>query len=561
MLIGVGRWGSADPWLGIPVAWDEINGARVIVESELKDIVVEPSQGSHFFQNLTSFGVGYFSVLPAPGDGFVDWEWLRAQPARSEGEFVRHLRFEEPVIVKMDGHLRRGVIFKPGMGVASGSRPAAAGPHESHDSEGRAVHSLAFVLIALGFIAYGAVSAVLERSIVSAPMVFLGFGLLLSPQVLGLADFSEMGVAGETLVEATLALVLFSDAVRIDLRSLRQESAVPVRLLAIGLPLTLVLGFGAGFLPGLGLGWEEAGLLAAMLAATDAALGRAVVTDRRLPQRIAQGLNVESGLNDGVAVPFVLVFLSLAAATPAEQQAGLAHVMAQQIGLGALGGVAAGMVGGTLLAYADRRGWVDGAWRQIITLATALLAFSLAAELGGSGFIGAYAGGIVFALAHGAAGARVTHLADQGAEVLSAAVFVLFGIVAPTVLRGQASAAVVLYALLSLTVVRMLPVAVSMTGMKMRRPTLLFLGWFGPRGLASIAFAFLVLAEDVPHGETIVGVVFWTVLLSVLLHGVSAVPLTGRYAAWYAGHDRRRDLSEAVPAAEQRHRRPARSAS
>ena len=124
----MGRWGSADPWLGIPVAWDEINGARVIVESELKDIVVEPSQGSHFFQNLTSFGVGYFTVLPAPGDGFVDWEWLRAQPAQSEGEFVRHLRFDEPAIVKMDGRVRKGVIYKPGAGVASMRRPVARMP-------------------------------------------------------------------------------------------------------------------------------------------------------------------------------------------------------------------------------------------------------------------------------------------------------------------------------------------------------------------------------------------------------------------------------------------------
>jgi NhaP-type Na+/H+ or K+/H+ antiporter len=418
------------------------------------------------------------------------------------------------------------------------------------------VHSLAFVLIAFAFIVYGAVSAVLERSVVSAPMVFLGLGVLLSDQVLGLADASAIGRAGETLVEVTLALVLFTDAVRIDLRSLRAEYAVPVRLLTIGLPLTLVLGFGAGFLPGLGLGWQEAGLLAAMLAATDAALGRAVVTDRRLPPRIAQGLNVESGLNDGISVPFVLVFLGLAAATPAEQQLGLAHVMAQQIGMGAIGGVAAGLVGGTALAYADRRGWVDGAWRQIATLATALLAFSVASQLGGSGFIGAYAGGIAFGLAHGAASARVTHLADQGAEVLSAGVFVFFGIVAPAILRESVSGAVILYALISLTIVRMLPVVVSMIGMKMRRPTLLFLGWFGPRGLASIAFAFLVLAEDVPHGKTIVAVVFWTVLLSVVLHGVSAVPLTGRYAAWYVGHPRRGELSEAVPAAEQRARRP-----
>ena len=113
ILFGLGRWGSADPWLGIPVTWEQINGARVIVESGLKDIKVTPSQGSHFFQNLTSFRVGYFTVNPGDGEGFVDWDWLGAAPAVRDAGYVRHLHFEEPLLVMIDGKHQRGVILKP----------------------------------------------------------------------------------------------------------------------------------------------------------------------------------------------------------------------------------------------------------------------------------------------------------------------------------------------------------------------------------------------------------------------------------------------------------------
>ncbi|HEX3475223.1 MAG TPA: hypothetical protein VHT91_09305, partial [Kofleriaceae bacterium] len=113
LLIGVGRWGSADPWLGIPVTWEQISGARVIVEAGFADLEVTPSQGTHFFQNLTSFNVGYFTINPDAGEGFVDWDWLAAQPAVRETGYVRHLRFDRPVVVKMNGKQGAGVILKP----------------------------------------------------------------------------------------------------------------------------------------------------------------------------------------------------------------------------------------------------------------------------------------------------------------------------------------------------------------------------------------------------------------------------------------------------------------
>jgi hypothetical protein len=114
LLIGVGRWGSTDPWLGIPVTWDQISGARVIVESGFRDFRVMPSQGSHFFQNLTSFQIGYFTVNAELGEGTIAWDWLAAQAAVSERDFVRHLRFEQPLVVKMNGRKTQGLIYKPG---------------------------------------------------------------------------------------------------------------------------------------------------------------------------------------------------------------------------------------------------------------------------------------------------------------------------------------------------------------------------------------------------------------------------------------------------------------
>jgi hypothetical protein len=113
LLIGVGRWGSLDPWLGIPVNWDQISGASAIVESSFKDFMVTPSQGSHFFQNLTSFMIGYFTVNSFKDEGFVDWDWLQKQKVINEKKYTKHSRLKNPLTIKMNGQQNKGIIIKP----------------------------------------------------------------------------------------------------------------------------------------------------------------------------------------------------------------------------------------------------------------------------------------------------------------------------------------------------------------------------------------------------------------------------------------------------------------
>jgi NhaP-type Na+/H+ or K+/H+ antiporter len=335
-----------------------------------------------------------------------------------------------------------------------------------------------------------------------------------------------------------LAVVLFADASRIDLRALRGELAIPARLLGVGLPLTLIAGFVVALALLGGLAWPEALLLAVILAPTDAALGQAVVTLPRLPVRVRQSLNVESGLNDGICVPVFLIVLAIATAEGgAIGDGAAARLVAEQIGYGALAGVIAGAAGAAAIVVAERAAQTEQAWLQIVPLAAAGLAWGIATPIGGSGFIGAFVGGVAFqALRRDTAG-DVAHLVDEAGAVLGAVTFVVFGAVLLGPALDELTMSIVLYALLSLTVIRMAPVALALVGTGMRSQTTRFLGWFGPRGLASIVFA-LMLEEDggVPHAETIMVTAFVTVGLSVLLHGLTAAPLAERYARWFESH-------------------------
>jgi sodium/hydrogen antiporter len=388
-------------------------------------------------------------------------------------------------------------------------------------------------------------------------MAFVGIGLLVGPLVGDEVTLSSRSATARTLAEATLAVVLFADASRIKLALLRREYEVPLRLLAVGLPLTIVLGavLAAGIFGHLNA--AEAVVLAVVLAPTDAALGQAVVTEPRLPSRIRQGLNVESGLNDGICVPVLLIALAVA---DVEDKTSSAHhavaIVAEEIGYGIVGGIAAGLAASVIVAIGRRRRLISGAWLQVIPVAGAALAYGIAVGLGGSGFIAAFLAGAIFGGVVAEESERASRFNEELGGLLGGVTFLVFGAVllGPTLKRVDWQIAV--YAVLSLTVVRMLPVAIAMIGSGAKRETVGFLGWFGPRGLASIVFAVISVQEAHLAGvNTILLAAFLTIGLSVLAHGLTAAPGARRYARWYeAQPDHRRPAMESVPAADHRPR-------
>src|SRR4051794_9997100 len=390
-------------------------------------------------------------------------------------------------------------------------------------------------LIALGLLSTAAISRRLSGSAVTPAMLFVAYGLLVGSQTLDGIDVASTSSAVRTLAEATLALVLFCDASRIELDHLRTEVSVPARLLGIGLPLTIALGAVAAAAVFGELTVGEAVILGVILAPTDAALGQSVVIEPRVPERIRQGLNVESGLNDGICVP--LLFAAVAVADAESEIAGgrsTVTLLLEEIGYGVLGGVAAGLLIAAIIAGAGRRNLIAGAWQPVIPAAGAALAYGTASALDGSGFIAAFVAGVVFRLALGRDPASLNRLSDEVGAVLNGMTFILFGAVLLGPALAELTWKLALYAVLSLTLVRIVPVALAMARSHARAPTVAFLGWFGPRGLASIVFAVIVIEESgLPHEHLVVLAVYVTVGLSVLVHGLTAAPLADRYARWY----------------------------
>jgi len=391
------------------------------------------------------------------------------------------------------------------------------------------------VTLAVVLLGFAAISGRIEGTPITAPMLFTAAGLVVGVDALGLVDPDAEGLEVELFAEATLAVVLFSDASRIDLTALRRTLHIPARLLGIGLPLTILAGFAAALVVFPDLAWPEALLVAIILAPTDAALGQAVVTSKRLPVRIRQSLNVEAGLNDGICVPLFLIALSVALAEEGAIGHGhAAQLVFEKIGYGALVGVLAGTVAAAVVVHGTARKLIDDTWLQVVPLAGALLAFTLAEAIGGSGFIAAFVGGLTFGGIRRHRGGQVSHLIEQTGAVLTAVTFVLFGAVLLQPAIGDLTWQIALYAVLSLTVIRMVPVAISMLGTGARRPTVAFLGWFGPRGAASIVFALLVLQKSgIANEELILTTAFVTIGLSVFAHGLTAAPLAARYADWH----------------------------
>ena len=387
------------------------------------------------------------------------------------------------------------------------------------------------LIVALVVFGYALVSERLAMSPVTAPMVFTAAGIIVGSGGFGWFDLELESEATSILVEATLVLVLFTDAIRIDVRKLRHQAALPGRMLTIGLPLTILIGTALAVLVVPGLGWIEGALLAAVLAPTDAALGQAVVSDRRLPVKIRQTLNVESGLNDGIVVPVVAVLLVAVSAESAGGATDWVGLAARQIGFGILAGLAVGVIGGRVLDHRAEADQVEGIYRQLATIAIAAAAFALAGVLDGNGFIAAFVAGLSFGRIAREQCMGVQDFTEDEGELLSAITFVLFGAVLVGPVLDDLTWKMALYVVLSLTVVRMVPVVGSLTGSGTFFETRLFFGWFGPRGLASILFALLVREElDTAVGQTIFTVAAWTVLASVFLHGLTATAWAGRLA-------------------------------
>ncbi|WP_339908483.1 cation:proton antiporter [Symmachiella dynata] len=387
-------------------------------------------------------------------------------------------------------------------------------------------------IVALGIILFSLFSARLRQSVITAPMVFVLFGLLIGDAGFRLIEIQLANDAVHLLAELTLIVVLFTDASRIDLRLLYREHGLPVRLLAIGLPLSIALGTLTAWLLFQDLGLWQAAVLATIIAPTDAALAHAVVTNKLVPVRIRQTISVESGLNDGLCLPLFLIFLCGArVAEHPETTAYWIRFAAMQVGLGPLVGIGVGYVGGKLIEQASRRESISHSFLELTTLALALLAFGAAELVGGNGFIAAFCAGLTVGNVSRAICGAIREFAEAEGQLLTLLVFLVFGAVLAPQAFANITLAGVLFSILGLTVLRMLPVAVSLAGTQLRPETRLFVGWFGPRGVASIVLA-LVLLEDiaVPARQDIFAVAMATVVLSVFSHGLTAYPL----AKWYA---------------------------
>jgi NhaP-type Na+/H+ or K+/H+ antiporter len=378
---------------------------------------------------------------------------------------------------------------------------------------------------------FGLVSRRLEGTILTAPLVFVAAGVILGPAGFGLVEFKLDDHTVLLVGEIALAIVLFTDASRINLSALRQNEGLPLRLLGIGMPLTIALGTLVAALLLTDLSFWEAAIVGAVLAPTDAALGQAVVSNPRVPVRVRQALNVEAGLNDGLSVPFLALFLILAMEEEHLSANLWIRFALEQVGLGVLVGVGVGLAGGSLVRWASRRAWMTESFQRLALLALALIAWALADQIGGNGFIAAFVGGLVVGPTVERVGEQLIRFTETEGKLLNLSVFFIFGVLVLGAIQ-HLSWEVALYALLSLTVIRMLPVALSLYGTHLRSISVLFAGWFGPRGLASIVLGLIVVEEAplLPGRDEIELVVALTVLLSVLLHGLTSAPLSAVYA-------------------------------
>ena len=380
---------------------------------------------------------------------------------------------------------------------------------------------------------YSLVSRRLEQTVLTAPILFTTAGALVgsSPEVLNALASNRKGAL--LVAELGLVMTLFADASRIGVGALRGHPNLPVRLLSTGMLLTIMLGALCAMIVLGGLSWWEAGVLAAILAPTDAGLGQVIVKSPRVPQRIRQALNVEAGLNDGLSVPFLMFFVALAVAQqePVLGSGVLPRFLLEQLGYGSLVGLGVGLVGGWLLGLARGKGWMGRPLAQLGVVALPLACVLACEPLGASMFIAAFVAGLAAQAGFRDVGRHSVEFTEEWGQLINFFVFFLFGLLVAS-RWTEISVAAVLYGVLSLTLIRMLPVAIALRGAGLHPATVLFMGWFGPRGLGSIVLG-LVYLEQQTHpspGSAIRLTVMMTVMMSILAHGLSAGPGMELYA-------------------------------
>ena len=384
-------------------------------------------------------------------------------------------------------------------------------------------------VLAAFLIVYSVFAARLESRLFSGPLIFMLAGLVMGPAVFGVLQPQVNHAGLRLLAELTLALVLFSDAANANLRVLKAHEGLPLRLLLIGLPLTL----GAGWLLGLWIFPQapvlELALLATILAPTDAALGKSVVSNPAVPAPVREGLNVESGLNDGICVPVLLALLTLLLDVHSEAPALLlVEFLLVELGIGSVVGLVLAFLVWQLHRLATERHWQTPIWSQLTLPGLAVLCFAAAQALGGSGFIAAFVGGLLAGYLFGRSKHHLLQAGEEISSLLSVLTWVLFGALIVPMAWALATPEVWLYALMSLTLIRILPVWISLLGTRMGLETRLFIAWFGPRGLASVVFAIMLMDVPLQAENPLIPTAICTVLLSVLLHGLSAVPWSQR---------------------------------
>lgn len=386
------------------------------------------------------------------------------------------------------------------------------------------------VLLSAFILIYSVFAGRLESRWIHGALLFMLVGVLIGPVALDVLVLPIKGPGIRIIAELTLAIVLFTDAANANLQVLRTFSWVPKRLLLIGLPLCLLLGWVFGLLIFPDMPWLEVAILATILAPTDAALGKAVITNPTVPEPIREGLNVEGGLNDGICVP--LLFILLAIVIPSEQgQSTLTHSLLltfEEIGIGSLVGVGLAYISVALMKVAIKNKWSSPLWDQLTLTSLAILAFAMAQRFGGSGFIAAFICGLIVGRLLGKSKHDYLKSSEGYADVLSVIIWILFGAIIITNTLPHFSWKTWAYAIASLTVIRIVPVWFSLWGTSLSNESRLFIGWFGPRGLASIVFGVIVFQHELAEKEQIVATVVATVCLSVVLHGLTANPWVAR---------------------------------